>query len=197
LAPNNRFPAPFDDCVAAIKWAYDHIAEFGGAPERIFVGGHASGGHLTALATLRVDELTAAGLPKNVIRECFPVSSRFNMVFGSPLPGSVEHRHQSMLFAPNQDAVPASPLHQIGKCKTPFLLTYGSRDVPSIIEDNEQMLAALNAQGVPAERLMLEGHDHFDTAIETRHADSPWMQAIRRRMCDDAPERSAVVLNSR
>jgi acetyl esterase/lipase len=188
LAPANRFPAPFEDCVAAIRWAYKHIAEFGGDPERIFVGGHASGGHLIALATLRVDKLTAAGLPEEVIRACFPISGRFNMVFGTPLPGSAEHRHQSVLFAPNQDPIPASPLHQIGKCKTPFLLTYGSKDIPSIIEDNEQMLAALNARGAPAERLTLEGHDHFDTAIETRHADSPWMQAICRRMCKLVPE---------
>jgi arylformamidase len=136
-----------------------------------------------ALAALRVDELSASGLPENVIRGCFPISGRFNMVFGTPLPGSAEHRHQSVLFAPNQDPIPASPLHQIGKCKTSFLLTYGSKDILSIIEDNERMLAALTARDVPAERLMLESHDHFDTAIETRHADSPWMQAIHRRMC--------------
>ena len=193
LAPSNRFPAPFDDCVAAVKWTYDQIAEFGGDPERLFVGGHASGGHLTALATLRVDELIAAGLPKNVIQACFPISARLNMVFRAPVPGSAEYRHQSMLFAADQDAVSASPLHQIGRSEAPFLLTYGSRDTPSIIEDNERMFAALNAHGVPAERLMLEGLDHFDSAIETRHADSLWMRAVRRRMCDDAPESTVVV----
>jgi arylformamidase len=185
LAPANRFPAPFEDCVAAIRWAYNHVAEFGGDPERIFVGGHASGGHLIALATLRVNELTASGLPEDVIRACFPVSGRFNMVFGTPVPGSAEHRHQSVLFAPSQDPIPASPLHQIRKCKTSFLLTYGSNDIPSIIKDNEQMFAALNARGVPAERLILDGCNHFDTAIETRHPNSPWVQAVRRTMCKE------------
>jgi arylformamidase len=182
LAPVNRFPAPFEDCVAAITWAYNHIAELGGDPGRIFVGGHASGGHLIALATLRINEFTAAGLPENVIRACFPVSGRFNMVFGTPLAGSAEHRHQSVLFTANQDPIPASPLHQIRKCKTSFLLTYGSNDIPSIIKDNEQMLAALNARGVPAECLILDSCNHFDTAIEIRHPNSPWMQAVRRRM---------------
>lgn len=187
LAPIHRFPAPFDDCVAAIKWTCDHIAGFGGDPGKLFVGGHSSGGHLTALATLRVDALAAAGVPQTAIQACFPVSSRFNMVFGDPPPGSIEHRHQSVLFVPGQDAVPASPFHQIGASKTPFLLAYGSRDIPSIIDNNEQMSAALGARGVPVERLVLEGHDHFDTAIETRHADSLWMQAIRRRMRNEVP----------
>ena len=192
LAPANRFPAPFEDCVAAIRWVYDHIAEFGGDPEQIFVGGHASGGHLITLATLRINELTASRLPKDVIRACFPVSGRFNMVFGTPVPGSAEHRHQSVLFTPGQDPIPASPLHQIRKCKTSFLLTYGSDDIPSIIKDNEQMLAALKARGVRAERLILDGCNHFDTGTEIRHLNSPWMQAVRRTMLKEFESTVAV-----
>jgi acetyl esterase/lipase len=186
LAPEHRFPRPFDDCVAALAWAYQNIDRYGGDPDRIFVGGHSSGGHLYALATLRRDVLRAAGVPVEAIRGCFPVSARFNLVFHNPAPGSLEHRHQSVLFTAGQDTVQASPFHQIDGNRVPFLLAWGSRDIPSIMENNEQMFGALQAQGTPVERLVLQGYDHFDTALETRHADNPWTSAVRAWMTGGA-----------
>jgi acetyl esterase/lipase len=182
LAPEHRFPVPFDDCLAALAWIHANIGRHGGDPQRIFVGGHSSGGHLTTLAALRHEDLVAAGVPRSTIRGCLPVSSRFNMVFDNPAPGTPEHRHQTMLFVPGQDAVPASPYHQIGDCRIPFLLCWGERDIPSIIDNNERMHAALQRHGTPVERLVLADHDHFDTATEIRHADGPWLLAVRKRM---------------
>lgn len=37
------------DCALAMLWVKDNIAEFGGNPEKIVVGGHSSGGHASAL----------------------------------------------------------------------------------------------------------------------------------------------------
>ncbi len=182
LAPDHRLPVPFDDCVRAIGWIHRTIADYGGDPESLFVGGHSSGGHLTALATLRPDRLEAEGIPADAIRACLPVSARFDLVFDEPEPGTVEHRHQSVLFAPGQDATPVSPFHQIGANRTPFLLAYGSRDMPSIISNNERMYDALLARGLPVESLVLDDHDHFDTALETRHADHPWTARVRKMM---------------
>ncbi len=186
LAPDHRMPVPFDDCASAIGWVYRNVADHGGDPDRLFVGGHSSGGHLTALATLRKDRLEQEGVPDAAIRACLPVSARFNLVFDDPDPGSVEHRHQSMLFEPGQDARPVSPYHQIGDNRAPFLLAYGSRDMPSIVENNERMHEALARHGVAVETLVLDGHDHFDTALAVRHPDHPWTTRVRSLMLGDA-----------
>jgi acetyl esterase/lipase len=53
LAPEHPFPAATDDTVAVLRWAADHIAEFGGDPERIAVGGESAGANLAAVAALR------------------------------------------------------------------------------------------------------------------------------------------------
>lgn len=53
LCPENHYPAPFDDCWYATKWAFAHAADFGGDNTRMAVSGDSAGGNLAATITLR------------------------------------------------------------------------------------------------------------------------------------------------
>jgi len=77
LAPQVRFPTPLEDIVSAIAWVRGNIAEYGGDPDRLFIGGHSAGGHLATMATLQTERLATAGLPVYVIKGCLPVSASF------------------------------------------------------------------------------------------------------------------------
>ncbi|QDU74482.1 Carboxylesterase NlhH [Bremerella volcania] len=63
------------DVATAIKWVHTNIAEYGGRPETIFVGGHSAGAHLSALVCSDESYLKSQGLSFDNIAGCFPVDT--------------------------------------------------------------------------------------------------------------------------
>jgi arylformamidase len=79
VATNYRFLTNVDmgtiirDIAKSIHWVHEHIAEYGGDPERLFVMGHSAGAQLAALVCTDDRYLKAEGLSLQIIKGCVPV----------------------------------------------------------------------------------------------------------------------------
>ena len=79
LMPMNSHPAQVEDAAAAFAWTRAHISDFGGDPERLYAGGHSSGGHLAALLALDEQYLKPYGLDASGIRGVISMSGVYNV----------------------------------------------------------------------------------------------------------------------
>jgi len=57
LAPEHRFPAAYDDCLAITRWAYQHIDVLGRQSRRFAIGGDSAGGNLAAAVAIACRDL--------------------------------------------------------------------------------------------------------------------------------------------
>jgi acetyl esterase/lipase len=61
------------DGARAVHWVHDHIAKYGGDPNRLFIMGHSAGAQLAALLCTDERYLEAEGLSLAIVKGCVPV----------------------------------------------------------------------------------------------------------------------------
>jgi len=73
LLPEVKMEDIISDIAKSLGWVSRHIAEHGGDPGRIIVGGHSAGAQLAALICTDDRWLKAEGVPFTSLKGCFPV----------------------------------------------------------------------------------------------------------------------------
>jgi acetyl esterase len=170
LAPEHPFPTPFDDCLAAVKWAAREAARFGGDPSRLAVGGDSAGGNLSAAvaAALGADPSAPKLRAVLLIYGVFDFATVGQPVPGVPQPAAagavdlagdlMELMVGSYLGAkPGREALVrdprVSPLHAAAKLP-PCHIVCGTAD--PLIAQARTLRESLTRAGVP--------HEHFEDA---------------------------------
>ncbi|MYA50662.1 MAG: alpha/beta hydrolase [Chloroflexi bacterium] len=74
LAPEHRFPIPFDDSYAATVWTAENAASLGGDPSRLAVAGASAGGNLSTTIALRARDENGPRLVHQSL--IYPVTDR-------------------------------------------------------------------------------------------------------------------------
>ena len=77
LAPENKFPAGVEDCLAATEWVLAHAKELGAVDSsRVFVAGDSAGGTMAAAVALLLRDKGAGGLAGQIL--LYPVTAHYD-----------------------------------------------------------------------------------------------------------------------
>jgi acetyl esterase/lipase len=73
LLPSVDMATIVRDIAKSVSWVHDHIADYGGDPNRLLIMGHSAGAQLAALICTDDRYLKAEGLSLAIIKGCVPV----------------------------------------------------------------------------------------------------------------------------
>jgi arylformamidase len=144
-----------DQIRRAVAWIYKNAQMFGGDPNRIFVSGHSSGGHLAAVA-LTTDWAKDFKLPADVVKGALFACGMFDLK-----PVRLSIRSTYVKFTDEMEAA-LSPMRHIDKLNAPIIVVYGTLETPEFQRQSRDFASAVRAAGKPVEVLVGEGYNHFE-----------------------------------
>lgn len=171
LAPENRFPAAWDDALASYRWVLRHAPEIQGDADHIALAGENSGGTLALATAIAARD---AGLPKPVhVLAIYPITqtsldtaSYVENATASPLNRpAMQWVFDKVVRTPDDLRDPRLQLVDANLSQLPPVTLITARIDP-LRCDSEMMTEALKRAGVPVEHRDFEGttHGFFGTA---------------------------------
>jgi arylformamidase len=171
LAPATSLEEIVRQMRAAIVWLHRHGAEHGIDPERLFVGGHSAGGHLTG-ALVAGGWRQAFGLPENVIKGAMPVSGLFDL---EPITRSFVNEWMELDAA---RAAALSPVHHLPPTPCKMVVAWGGDETRGFHDQARLWLDAWRLRRYPATELLVPGRHHFDIVLDWCDPDSAMTRAL-------------------
>jgi acetyl esterase/lipase len=145
------------DVAKSFGWVQKHIAEYGGDPRRVLVGGHSAGAQLAAILCTDERYLKAEGVSFDVLLGCVPVDGDTYDV-----PAMIETAETRLR------------VHGFGPPKQGHRIKFG--ETPEKHKDFSAVTHIARGKGIPP-FLILYVNDHPDTSIQARRLDAVLKEA--------------------
>jgi arylformamidase len=139
----------------AVAWVYKNAQSFGGDPNRIYVSGHSSGGHLAGVV-LTTDWRKDFGLPVDVVKGVVCCSGMFDLK-----PVRLSKRSEYVKFTDQVEHALSAQRH-LDMINCPVTLVYGSLETPEFQRQSRDFAAAVRAAGKAVEIVVAPGYNHFE-----------------------------------
>jgi arylformamidase len=138
-----------------VAWVYRNATRFGGDPNRLYLGGQSSGGHLAAVA-LTTDWQRNFGLPADIIKGGICISGMYDLA-----PVRLSARSSYVKFDDTTVAA-LSPMRHLDRLHAPLVVAYGTCETPEFQRQNREFAAAVKAAGTRVQLLVGEHYNHFE-----------------------------------
>jgi arylformamidase len=138
-----------------IAWTYKNAASFGGDANRLYIGGHSSGGHLCGVA-LVTDWEKSFGVPADIVKGGLCMSGMYDLKAVR-----LSKRSSYIKFTDEMEDAMSSQRH-LNLLRAPITVTYGSNETPDFQRQNREFAAAVKAAGKPVELIEAPDYNHFE-----------------------------------
>lgn len=155
LSPKVKAVKCIEDAAAAIAWAFNNIASYGGDTSQIFVSGHSAGAYLALMNGLDKKWLQKEGIDANKIAGLIPFSGQCITHFEIRRENGIPEKQ------PTIDAF--APLFHVRADAPPLLLITGDRELEMLgrYEENAYMERMMKLVGHKETKLFeLDGYGH-------------------------------------
>jgi arylformamidase len=139
----------------AIAWTYKNATIFGGDPNRLYIGGHSSGGHLSAVS-LVTDWKNDFGLPEDIEKGGLCMSGMYDMKAVR-----LSKRNTYVKFTDDMEQA-MSPQRYIALLRAPVIVTYGGNETPEFQRQARDFATAVKSAGKAVELIEAANYNHVE-----------------------------------
>jgi acetyl esterase/lipase len=157
LVPEVRFPAFLDDCSAAFAWTVEHIAQYGGDPQRFAVMGHSAGAYNALMLVFGERYLPSMGFLDRV-KAGIGLSGPYNF-YPFDVPASIA------AFGATRDPRATQPINLTRPGLPPMLLATGDADKLVRPANTVKLAQKLRDAGVDVTETHYPGLSHAATLL--------------------------------
>ena len=164
LSPKVTIPEIIDDATLAVSWTFDHISQYGGSTQKIYLSGHSAGGYLIDLVGLNKSLLKKYGKDADQIAGLIPFSGQMISHFA--------YRDMNGIGNLQPTIDEYAPLFHVRKDAPPLVLITGDREQELFgrYEENAYMWRMMKLTGHPETYLYeIGGYDHGAMAEPAFH----------------------------
>ncbi len=148
-----------DQVRRAIAWVYKNAESFGGDPDKIYLSGHSSGGHLAGVA-VATDWEKDWGVPADIIKGAVLVSGMFDLQ-----PVRLSSRSSYVNIDDEVEESLSSQRH-MQHINAKLLIVYGDQETPEFMRQSRDFAEAAKKAGKDVEVVVGRNYNHFEI-IET------------------------------
>ena len=154
LSPEVRYPVFVQDSASATRWAFDHAADYGVKPSRIFVMGHSAGGYNAAMLALDKRWLEAVGMAPSRLAGWIGLAGPYDFL-------PIGDRKTQVAFNWPSTPPDSQPLFHASRASPPALLLAPTKDsAVNPVRSTMAMGQKLKNSGVRVEFDLLDSVGH-------------------------------------
>ncbi len=154
IAPQVQFPAFLADSAAAVRWARNNAAAYGGDPRQLYLMGHSAGAYNAAMISVNPEYLAAEGVTTDAIRGVVGIAGPYAF---NPLQYSSTRPIFTSAASPEQ----AQVVTFVKPDAPPMLLLHGLDDGTVKPVNSRKMAERMREAGNPVELIEYKSVGHY------------------------------------